>query len=97
MHARGRGVLLLLVLGAGTLVVTVLTCLVRLARPRDRPGRSRRTRFRRCTTSASGLLTAPKVGPHHHRGGAITAAIRYTVLQTLDGYYRPQAGRSFRF
>ncbi len=92
LHARGRALLLLLVLGGGTLAATTLAGVGTV-------GAHLGTAWKVASIAVSTvlnvglfwlglrLLTAREVSWRHHRGGAIAAAVLYTVLQTLGGYY----------
>ncbi len=92
LRARGRAIVLLLLLGGGTLATTVLGGLATVG---AQLGVFWKVGAVALSTALSvGLfwlgfrvLTAREVSWRHHRNGAVAAAILYTLLQTLGGYY----------
>jgi YihY family inner membrane protein len=92
IQARGRALLLLLLLGGGTLAATILAGLGTVGANLGIPWKIGSIAL--SATLNIGLfwfgfrvLTAREVSWRHHRGGAIAAALLYTALQTLGGYY----------
>jgi len=92
LHARGRAVVLLVLLGGGALATTVLAALATVG---ARFGISWKLGSLALSTALNiGLfwlgfrvLTAREVSWRQLRGGAIAAGILYELLQTLGGYY----------
>ena len=92
IRARGRALLLLLVLGGGALATTILAALATVG---AQFGISWKMGSIALSTVLNiGLfwlgfrvLTAREVSWRQLRGGAITAGVLYELLQTLGGYY----------
>jgi membrane protein len=92
LRARGRALLLLVLLGGGTLGATVLGSLATVG---AHFGASWKIGSIALSTAldiglfwlAFRLLTAREISWRHLRGGAIGAGILYALLQTLGGYY----------
>jgi YihY family inner membrane protein len=92
LHARGRALLLLALLGGGALAATILASLATVG-ARFGPGWKIGS-LALSTGLNIGLfwlgfrvLTAREVSWRQLRGGAIAAGILYELLQTLGGYY----------
>jgi membrane protein len=92
LHARGRALVLLVMLGGGALATTVLAALATVG---ARFGIGWKLGSLALSTTLNiGLfwlgfrvLTAREVSWRQLRGGAIAAGILYELLQTLGGYY----------
>ena len=92
LHARGRALVLLILLGGGALAATVLAALTTVG---ARFGVSWKIGSLVLSTALNiGLfwvgfrvLTAREVSWRQLRGGAIAAGVLYELLQTLGGYY----------
>jgi YihY family inner membrane protein len=92
LHARGRALLLLALLGGGALAATILAALTTVG---ARFGLSWKIGSLALSTALNiglfwlgfRLLTAREVSWRHLRGGAIAAGVLYELLQTLGGYY----------
>jgi len=92
LHARGRALVLLLVLGGGALATTVLAALATVG---AQFGVSWKIGSLVLSTALNvGLfwlgfrvLTAREVSWRQLRGGAVAAGVLYELLQTLGGYY----------
>ena len=92
LRARGRALLLLIVLGGGALATTVLAGLATVG---TQFGASWKIGLLTLSTAlniglfwlAFRLLTARDVSWRQLRGGAIAAGALYELLQTLGGYY----------
>jgi membrane protein len=92
LHARGRALLLLVLLGGGALATTVLAALATVG---ARFGLSWKLGSLALSTALNvglfwigfRLLTAREVSWRQLRGGAIAAGILYELLQTVGGYY----------
>jgi membrane protein len=92
LHARGRALLLLALLGGGALVATILAALATVG---ARFGLAWKIGLLALSTALNiglfwlgfRLLTAREVSWRQLRGGAIAAGVFYELLQTLGGYY----------
>jgi uncharacterized BrkB/YihY/UPF0761 family membrane protein len=92
LHARGRALLLLALLGGGALAATILAA---LATGGARVGLTWKIGSLALSTALSiglfwlaiRLLTAHEVSWRQLRGGAIAAGVLYELLQTLGRYY----------
>jgi len=92
LHARGRALVLLLLLGGGALAATVLAALATIG---ARFGISWKIASLALSTALNislfwvgfRVLTAREVSWRQLRGGAFAAGILYELLQTLGGYY----------
>jgi membrane protein len=92
LHARGRALVLLLLLGGGALATTILASLATVG---AQYGLAWKLGSLALSTALNvGLfwlgfrvLTAREVSWRQLRGGAIAAGILYELLQTLGGYY----------
>jgi membrane protein len=92
LHARGRAIALLLLLGGGALATSVLAALATVGADF---GFSWKIGSLILSTAlnvglfwiASRVLTAREVSWRQLRGGAIAAGVLYELLQTLGGYY----------
>jgi YihY family inner membrane protein len=92
LHARGRALMLLLLLGGSALATTILAALATVG---ARFGLSWKLGSLTLSTALNvGLfwlgfrvLTAREVSWRQLRGGAVAAGILYELLQTLGGYY----------
>src|SRR6185369_7671404 len=92
LHARGRALLLLALLGGGALAATILAALATVG---ARYGVTWKIGSLALSTALNiglfwlgfRLLTAREVTWRQLRGGAIAAGALYELLQTLGGYY----------
>ena len=92
LHARGRALMLLALLGSGALAATILASLATVG---ARFGLTWKIGSLSLSTALTiglfwlgfRLLTAREVSWRQLRGGAIAAGVLYELLQTLGGYY----------
>jgi len=92
LHARGRALLLLALLGGGALATTILAAIATVG---ARFGLTWKIGSLALSTALNvglfwlgfRLLTAREVSWRQLRGGAIAAGVLYELLQTLGGYY----------
>jgi YihY family inner membrane protein len=92
LHARGRALLLLALLGGGALAATILAALATVG---ARFGLTWKIGSLALSTTLNiglfwlgfRLLTAREVSWRQLRGGAIAAGVLYELVQTLGGYY----------
>jgi len=92
LHARGRALLLLALLGGGALATTILAAIATVG---ARFGLTWKIGSLALSTALNvglfwlgfRLLTAREVSWRQLRGGAIGAGVLYELLQTLGGYY----------